>query len=80
LNELLARLFGSRILPFDTEAATAYAPLLARARANGRSISVADGQIAAVAATHGFMVATRDTSPFAVMGIPLINPWTEPMQ
>jgi len=80
LNGLLARLFGSRILVFDSEAAIAYAPLLARTRANGHPISVADGQIAAIAAAHGFMVATRDTSPFAAMGIPLINPWTEPMQ
>ena len=78
LSELLARLFGSRILAFDTQAATAYAPLVGRARADGHAISVADGQIAAIAAVHGFMVATRDTSPFAAVGIPLINPSTEP--
>jgi len=75
LNDLLARLFGSRILVFDREAAIAYAPLIARARANGRAVSVADGQIAAIAAVRGFTVATRDTSPFAAMGIALINPW-----
>lgn len=75
LNELLARLFGSRILAFDQPAAIAYAPLVCRARAEGRLISVADGQIAAIAAIHGFTVATRDTAPFAAVGVPVINPW-----
>ena len=77
LNELLARLFGSRILPFDQQAAIAYAPLIRRARAEGRLISVADGQIAAIAAMHGFTVATRDTAPFIAVGVPVINPWEE---
>lgn len=77
LNELLARLFGSRILAFDQRAAVSYAPLVCRARAGGRIISVADGQIAAIAAVHGFTVATRDTAPFAAVGVPVINPWEE---
>lgn len=75
LSELAAKLFGSRILPFDQDAATAYAPLIGRARAAGRLLSMADGQIAAIAATHGFTVATRDTAPFAAAGVPVINPW-----
>lgn len=75
LAELLTNLFGSRILPFDRQAAQAYAPLVGRARAGGRSISVADGQIAAIAAVHGFAVATRDDVPFEAAGIPVINPW-----
>ncbi len=75
LSELLAVLFGSRILPFNREAATTYARLVARARAAGHLISVADGQIAAIAAEQGFTVATRDTAPFAAAGVPVINPW-----
>ena len=75
LNELLVILFGSRILPFDHQAAVAYAPLVRRARASGRLISVADGQIAAIAAVHQFTVATRDTAPFLAAGVPVINPW-----
>jgi predicted nucleic acid-binding protein len=34
-----------------------------------------DGFIAAIAAEHGFPVATRDTSPFEAAGIPVIDPW-----
>ena len=77
LSELVARLFEGRILPFDEQAATRYAPLVVRARADGRRISVADGQIAAIASLHGFAVATRDIAPFAAAGVPVINPWRE---
>ena len=75
LAELLDKLFESRILPFDRQAATAYAPLVASARNSGHVISVADAQIAAIAAVHGFIVATRDTVPFMAAGVPIINPW-----
>lgn len=77
LTELMAGLFGPRILPFDQQAALAYASLVGRARAAGRAISVADGQIAAIAAAHGFTVATRDTASFLAAGVPVINPWDE---
>ena len=75
LSDLISRLFGSRVLPFDEKAARAYAPLIGRARKAGRVISVADGQIAAIAAAHGYMVATRDAEPFKAAGVPVINPW-----
>ena len=58
LDDLLAGLFGGRILPFDQQAAVTYAAVVGCARAAGRAISIADGQIAAIAAVHGF------TAPF----------------
>ncbi len=51
-----------------------YAARISKARAAGRPISMADGQIAAIAAVHGFMVATRDTAPFVAAGVPVMNP------
>lgn len=75
LSELLTNLFASRILAFDQQAAIAYALLISRARAAGRHISVADGQIAAIASAHGFAVATRDTAPFVAAGVSVIDPW-----
>jgi predicted nucleic acid-binding protein len=71
----MAVLFEDRVLPFDQQAALIYAPLVGRARAAGHSISVADGQIAAIAARHGFTVATRDTAPFEAAGVPTLKPW-----
>lgn len=75
LEGLLSGLFEDRILPFDQAAATAYAPLVARARSAGRTIGVADGLIAAIAADKGFSVATRDAGPFVAAGVSVINPW-----
>jgi toxin FitB len=69
--------FGERVLNFDMDAAFAYADLSAKTRAQGVSISFADAQIAAIALTHGFAVATRDVGPFEAVGLKVINPWTE---
>lgn len=74
---LRKQLFGPRILPFDESAATVYAQIVSRARASGYAISVADGQIAAIAKQHGFAVATRDWKPFQAAGLQVMNPWTE---
>ena len=75
LAALIAKLFGARILPFDEDAARTYAALVARARARGVALSVADAQIAAIATVKGFTVATRDTTPFVAAGVPIIDPW-----
>ncbi|MDD0927908.1 PIN domain-containing protein [Xylella fastidiosa subsp. multiplex] len=66
--------FAGRVLPFDLDASQAYADLMARARAEGKAIGKADGYIAATAAAHGLMVATRDTSPFQAAGLIVIDP------
>ena len=71
-------LFGPRVLAFDKSAAEAFAVIVNRARASGFSIGTADAQIAATAAAHGFIVATRDTAPFEAAGLSVINPWNEP--
>jgi toxin FitB len=75
LSDLLSTLFAGRILSFDQQAATMYAGCISRARAAGRTICMADGQIAAIATVHGFTVATRDTAPFVAAGVPVVNPW-----
>jgi toxin FitB len=69
--------FGGRILAFDVKAAFAYADLTAKTRALGIAMSFADAQIAAIASTHGFSVATRDVDPFTAAGVNVVNPWTE---
>lgn len=68
-------LFSARILPFDTAAARRYANLDVGARAAGRGFPTPDGYIAAIAAAHGFAVASRDTSAFNAPGLTIINPW-----
>lgn len=68
-------LFAGRVLVFDLPASQAYAELMAGARAAGFGIGAADGYIAATAASNAMSVATRDTSPFEALGVPVINPW-----
>lgn len=75
LEKQVLPLFVGRVLPFDAECTVAYARLLAKTRAAGRTIATADGYIAAIAASHGFAVATRDTGPFIAAGVAVINPW-----
>lgn len=74
LTELL-ELFKDRILSFDTDAARHYADLAVTAKNGGRAFPTPDGYIAAVAASRGFIVASRDTSPFEAAGVTVINPW-----
>jgi predicted nucleic acid-binding protein len=69
-------LFGDRILPFDMKAARRYADLAVEARTAGKGFPTPDGYIAAIAASQGFSVASRDISPFTAAGLTVINPWT----
>lgn len=73
----LLDLFSDRILPFDTDAARRYGELAVKARAAGRGFPTPDCYIAAIAAAHGFAVASRDASAFTAAGLPVIDPWTE---
>jgi predicted nucleic acid-binding protein len=75
LEEFIVRLGQDRVLPFDKSAAKAYALIMSRSRAKGFSISIPDGQIAAITEVHGFTIATRDTGPFEAAGVSFVNPW-----
>ena len=76
MEEILAA-FVNPILPFDHEAAKAYAVLYAQANAKRYTLPFADAQIAAIAMVHGYAVATRDVKPFRAAGVAVINPWEE---
>ncbi len=71
----LMGLFRDRVLPFDVDAARHYAELAVTARAAGRGFPTPDGYIAAIAASRGFIVASRDTAPYEAAKVTVINPW-----
>lgn len=75
LNGLL-EIFKDRVLPFDADAARHYAGLAVLARKGGRRFPTPDGYIAAIAASRGFMVASRDPALYAAAGVGVVNPWT----
>lgn len=77
IEKMLRAAFDNRILPFDSDAARAYASIAARRRAAGRPVKPADCQIAAIASARGMAVATRNVRDFDDMGIDLIDPWRE---
>ena len=71
----LLELFGDRVLPFDIAAARHYMVLAVAARNAGRGFPTPDGYIAAIAASRGFIVASRDTAPYEAGGLPVVDPW-----
>ena len=75
LAEQVVALFAERIVPFDLAAAQSYSRIVIRARRSGHAIAVADAQIAAIAASRHFSVATGDEAPFRAAGVEVLNPW-----
>ena len=67
--------FASRILPFDSAAARAYAEIAADRRQAGRPIGGADCQIAAISRLHGAVLATRNVRDFQGTGVEVVDPW-----
>lgn len=65
------------LLPFDANAAEAYAEVLTSRERAGLPISTADAQIAAICRANGAVCATRNVKDFLETGIDLTNPWTE---
>jgi predicted nucleic acid-binding protein len=66
---------AGRVLPFDTEAADAYAQIAVTRRQAGRPISQFDAQIAAIAVSRGADLATRNVGDFADTGVRIVDPW-----
>lgn len=63
------------VLGFEEDAAIQYARIFSQRRKSGRPISEMDCEIAAIALTHGYAVATRNVVDFENCGIGIINPW-----
>jgi len=72
---IFTREFDGRILPFDTQAASAYAEIFANRRQMGRPIETADLIVAATARAHDAAVVTRDSGGFEGCGVTVVNPW-----
>jgi predicted nucleic acid-binding protein len=67
--------FAQRVLAYDEAAARTYGEVMSLRKEMGRPMSVADGQIAAIARSKGFVVATRNTGDFEDCGVELIDPF-----
>jgi predicted nucleic acid-binding protein len=67
--------FSGRILPFDEEAARAFAEIAAGRRSQGRPMAEFDAQIAAITRSRRAILATCNTQDFEGCGVRLENPW-----
>ena len=72
---IFAEDFMDRVLPFDGDAAVAFADIVAARRSLGTPISQFDAMIAALARSRGAQLATPNVRDFAHCGIDVVNPW-----
>jgi predicted nucleic acid-binding protein len=71
----LSERFSDRILPISERIADQAGRFLAMARGRGQTMEVADVLIGATAAAHSLTLVTRNTRHFAMLGLPLFDPW-----
>jgi len=74
-EQFIAQAFEERVLAFTLSAARAYAEIMGHRKEIGHPMSLPDGQIASIAHTHEFAVATRNIKDFEDCGLELINPF-----
>lgn len=67
--------FQGRLLPFDMAAASQYGAIAARALSAGKRLPEGVGYLAATAAAHGFIVATREVELYELLGVAVVNPF-----
>ena len=72
---LLEQKIQGRIAPFDVPAAEQAAELMAMRKSAGRMMDSRDTMIAGIALATRATLATRNTSHFSDLSVPVINPW-----
>lgn len=75
IKSIFSEEFSGRILPFDDDASEHYANIASHRRSIGKPISQFDAQIAAIAASRGAKLSTRNVSDFEETGVDIVNPW-----
>ncbi|MFC4003611.1 type II toxin-antitoxin system VapC family toxin [Prauserella oleivorans] len=75
VDALLTEDLQDQVLPFDDAAAVHYAEIAVARERDGRPISVADAQIAAICRCYGARLVTRNVDDFSGTGVDVVNPW-----
>jgi hypothetical protein len=72
---VLADKIGGRIAPFDTAAAQQAGDLMAVRHKQGQPSELRDTMIAGIVLACHATLATRNTTHFEDLSVPVINPW-----
>jgi toxin FitB len=72
---LLKDVIEGRISPFDADAGTRAADLMASRKRLGRPVEVRDTMIAGIVLANRATLATRNTKHFEELQVSLIDPW-----
>jgi predicted nucleic acid-binding protein len=75
VNTELVERFQNRILLFDFDAAQKWGQIQGQAEQNGKTLSLIDGFIAAIALVSDLTIATRNTGDMEASGATIFNPW-----
>lgn len=83
LNDWLANkvrpMFDQRVLPISEDVMVKWRLLVEEGRRAGHTFSQPDLIIGATAVHHGLTVMSRDTTDYARAGVPVLNPWRDPL-
>ena len=66
-----------RVASFDSAAARCAAELMALRRVKGRPVELNDTMIAGIVVSTRATLATRNTSEFEDLSLPVVNPWKD---
>ena len=69
--------FEGCVLPFTESEALTWGTLYAKAQKAGRKPPSMDSLNAAIALSHGLILATRNQTDYVGTGVKTVNPWTE---
>lgn len=74
-EKVLVDKIESRVVPFDTAAAQQAGDLMALRHTKGRPGELRDTMIAGIVLASHATLATRNTSHFEDLSVPVVNPW-----
>jgi toxin FitB len=77
LDQTLRPWFGARILEVSEEVILEWRRMVQRGRRIKHTFSQPDLFLAATAAQHGLIIATRNVADFEHAGVPVFDPWAQ---
>lgn len=75
LENVVRPMYLGRILPLTENTLLRWRLMLETCRKQGTVVAEPDLLLAATAAEHGLTVVTRDTAPFELLGLTVLDPW-----